>query len=180
MRTLMKGYPMYLPHLAVIFADRTLFLITDQKLSVDPYIRAAIFLLLIAILCFVGRRIPRAFLRRSLYVILSLIAAIICIRTIVIATATLPFAFNLSELNSATKEYESGDYIVVEGVVSKYQVSVDKRQACFLVGNTRICTDMSAGPVGYHRNGTTAPLEEGMHVKVFYHNPIILRIDLLD
>lgn len=166
--------------LAAMVADRTLFLITDQKLRLAPSVAMAVLLILIVALFFVARRVPRAFWRRSAFVLLSIAAAIALIRTLVLAAGALPFAFNLQELNSAVQAYQRGDYVVAEGVVSKYQISSDKRQSCFFVGDTRICTNMAAGPVGYHRTGATVPLEDGMHVKVFYHAPIILRIDLLE
>jgi hypothetical protein len=157
-----------------------LFLITDQKLNVFPYAIAALILILVVVLSFVARRIRIAVVRRGTFVILLVIGAITFGHAILLVTQFLPFEYNLPELNDAVQEYEQGDYIVVEGVVSDYQISADKSHACVVVGKSPICTNMSAGPVGYHRTGATATLEEGMHVKVYYHDPVILRIDLIE
>jgi hypothetical protein len=57
---------------------------------------------------------------------------------------------------------------------------LDRTQACFYVDKTQLCSDVSATPVGYHRDGAAFQIENGLRVKVFYHNPVILRIDLID
>ena len=159
---------------------RIVFVITDQKFSTRQFVAWVILLLVAAGLLFACGRIERTLLRRGAYVFLSIFVVVLLVRVVMLVEGFLPFARNKAELDSAVGQYENEDYTVLEGTVSSYQISLDRTQACFYVDKTQLCSDVSATPVGYHRNASAFQIEDGMRVKVFYHNPLILRIDLID
>ncbi len=159
---------------------RIVFVITDQEFATAQFARWVFLILVAAVLLFLCGRIERVLLRRGAYVFLSIFAILMVVRVVMLIDAFLPFARNKAELDSAVGQYENEDYTVLEGTVSSYQTSLDRTQACFYVDKTQLCSDVSATPVGYHRDAAAFQIENGLRVKVFYHNPLILRIDLID
>ena len=120
--------------------------------------------------------------RRIAYVVLSISCVCLWIRMILVLTAILPFLFHLEELSAAIHQYKSGDYIIAEGLVSSDGISRNRTIDCFLIGKTELCTSIKTIPVGYYRNGAGGAeiIKDGMNVRVFYHGPVILRVDVLD
>jgi len=159
---------------------RIVFLITDQKFAAGQFARWVFLLLAAAALLFACARIERILLRRGAYVVVWILLIGIVVRIVMLVEAFLPFARNKAELDAAIEQYQNKDYTILEGTVGSYQISLDKSQACFYVDKTQLCSDVSATPVGYHRDAAAFQIEDGLRVRVFYHNPLILRIDLMD
>jgi hypothetical protein len=168
----------------VLFAaaaiTRTVFVITDQLVSVWPFARSLMYLAILCGALYISRRIPRQRIRRTAYIGLLDIGFIVFSRLNFRVASALPFIFRTSELDAAIQQYEHGNYQTVEGTVSGYKYIPEKARSCFLVDQTEVCSYASTLPIGYHRNGETFVVRDGMRVKVFYHEPLIFRIDLVE
>jgi hypothetical protein len=161
---------------------RIVFVITDQKLPVwQTWAWPALSLLAIC-LFFAAARVSNVIVRRSAFGFLAILTALGLCRGVLLIPDYLPYAWNQSELDTAVQQYQRGEYSVIEGVVSRYTISADRRRTCLYIDETAACTDMSHGPIGYHGDIRTISVRElsGKHVRVFYHAPIILRIDRLE
>ena len=174
------GVLMGVPDCGALAMLRVVFVVTDQSFPTGECVRAVFLSLVAAVLLFFCGRIDRVLVRRGVYILLSIFVIVMLGRAVMIVEAFLPFARNKAELDAAIGQYEREDYTVLEGTVSKYQISSDRSQACFYIDTTQLCSDVSATPVGYHRDTAAFHIEDGLHIKVFFHSPLILRIDLID
>jgi hypothetical protein len=93
---------------------------------------------------------------------------------------SLPYIFEGRRLNAAIQQYERADYLTVEGTISGYKYIPEENRSCFLVDQTEVCSYASTLPFGYHRNGTSLVIRDGMRVRVFFREPLIFRIDLIE
>lgn len=160
---------------------RTVFVITDQvpslrSVTVPLAFLIAIFaLLLLALIRLRGSRL------RIAAAIVLLIALMVCsINFMIGALHWLSYSDRADEYASAIRQYQGGDYKTAEGIVSEIEYTRD-RGLCFLAGSAQICTTAPIRGVGYQRNGALPfRLEDGMKVRVFYHDGTILRIDLIE
>jgi hypothetical protein len=159
---------------------RTVFLISEQTPPAYFILTALTITVTSGLLIFFVRKMHNTFARRSIYVVLSIVCATALFTAIKNTAEALPFVFNSKQLNSAIQQYKRGDYVTFEGIVSEYQVNAKRTESCFRVDGNHVCTNMSGGPYGYRRDGSTSPVEDGMRVKVFYHEPVILRVDVMD
>ena len=173
---------MALDRLVLIGLLRTVFVITDQNLSVWQGLSWPTLSLLAICLFFAAARISNLAARRSAFAVLAILAVLGFWRGAMLIPEFLPYAWNRSELDTAIQQYQRGEYSVIEGVMSRYTVSADRRRSCLYVNETAVCTDMSHGPIGYHGDIHTISFRElsGKHIRVLYHYPTILRIDLLE
>ena len=92
-------------------------------------------------------------------------------------------AMNDGKFDGAIRQYEQGDYKVIQGTVNSIndsQTIANLRNFCFNVDQTRMCTDPSDTPLGPSAYFILSNVHNGQHVRVYYHDPIILRIDLLE
>jgi len=159
---------------------RTVFLITEQTPPAYTILTALTITVTGVLLIFFVRKVHNTFARRCSYVVLSIVSATALFTAIKNAAEALPFVFDSKQLNSAIQQYKRGDYVTYEGILSEYQVNAKRTESCFRVDGNQVCTNMSGGHYGYHRDGNTFPVEDGMRVQVFYHEPVILRVDVMD
>jgi hypothetical protein len=160
---------------------RTVFVITDQVPSFRSvavplaFLIAIMGLLLLALIKLRGSRL------RIAAASVLLVALMACsIRFLIGAVDWLSYLDRAEEYASAIRQYQGGDYKTAEGTVSQIDYTPD-RGLCFLAGGAQICTAAPLRGVGYQRNGSLPfRLEDGMKVRVFYHDGTILRIDLIE
>jgi len=163
---------------------RTVFVITEQA----PPLASIIALLTVGLaagcLLLVLKRLHNKFMRRAATAVLL----VICLTTLFIGMKrtvdNLSTVFHLADLQFAIRQYQHGDYVTFEGVVSDCRVNgrgdVSIGEICFCVAANPVCINLSRGGIGYHLNGAYYPIEDGMRVKIFYHDPVILRVDVFD
>ena len=165
---------------ASFLENRTVFLITDQKL---PPVPIAHYVLCMAAVC-AALVISVIFARGNLKLVFgagfAIAGAVVGIHFINVVTERLPFELRSHELESAIHQYEHGDYMIADGTVKGYEFTDGKHGICYYLDATQVCTYDSTIPVGYHfaRNGFV--LRKGMRVRIFYHEPLILRIDVVE